>query len=183
MQRFPSAEPWLRMGRTSDFAPRDLDQARQLLQLVFDDISDADWEHGLGGTHVMAWCDDAVVGHASLTQRRLLHRGAALRVGYVEAVAVHPEHRRRGLGGRLMAVLERAICAAYDLGALGASDIGVPFYRQRGWLPWRGELSALSPKGVVPTPEERGCVHVFLTAREVDLDAELICEWRDGDAW
>ena len=36
-----------------------------------------------------------------------------------------------------MAPLERAIDAAYDLGALGASDIAVPFYASRGWQPWR----------------------------------------------
>jgi len=60
-------------------------------------MTDSDWDHGLGRQHVMAWRGDALVGHASLVLRRLLHGGVALRTGSVEAVAVHPEHRRRGL--------------------------------------------------------------------------------------
>jgi aminoglycoside 2'-N-acetyltransferase I len=117
--------------------------------------------------------------------RRMLHRGRALRTGYVECVAVHAGHRRAGVGGALMAPLERAIDAAYDLGALGASDMALPFYASRGWLVWRGALSALTPEGVVPTPDELGGILVRPAGAPggLDLDGELTCDWRDGEVW
>jgi aminoglycoside 2'-N-acetyltransferase I len=59
-----------------------------------------------------------------LVQRRVVHGGRALRVGYVEAVAVAPSHRRRGLGSAVMAVLEEALRQAYEAGALSATDDG-----------------------------------------------------------
>jgi aminoglycoside 2'-N-acetyltransferase I len=173
----------LKIGHTADFDAAELARARDLLYVVFDDMTECDWEHGLGGLHVMAWQGDAIVGHASLIQRRLLHGGAALRTGYVEAVAVHPDHRRVGLGGRMMEFLEGAIAHAYDLGALGASDEGALFYRQRGWALWRGPLSALTPAGVVRTPEEEGCIFVRQGQVSLDLDGELTCDFRDGDVW
>jgi aminoglycoside 2'-N-acetyltransferase I len=51
-----------------------------------------------------------------------------------------------------MTELERIIRAAYELGALGSTDEGLPFYRARGWQPWRGPTSALTISGVVRTP-------------------------------
>ena len=33
------------------------------------DISDADWEHGLGGLHAMVWEGAELVGHGSVVQR------------------------------------------------------------------------------------------------------------------
>ena len=83
----------------------------------------------------------------------------------------------------MMEVLERLIGLAYDIGALGATDIGAHFYRQRGWLLWRGELSALMPSGVVGTPDEQGGIFVFPAAHELDLEGELTCDFRNGDVW
>ena len=69
--------------------------ARELLYVVFDDMTEHDWEHSLGGLHALVMDGARVVGHAAIVQRRLLYGGRALRAGYVEGVAVHPEHRRR----------------------------------------------------------------------------------------
>lgn len=41
----------------------------------------------------MAWEGDALVGHASVIQRRLSIRGRALRTGYVEGVGVRADRR------------------------------------------------------------------------------------------
>lgn len=49
----------------------------------------------------------SVLAHGSVVQRRVLHNGRSLRVGYVEAVAVRPGLRRQGLGGQVMGALER----------------------------------------------------------------------------
>jgi aminoglycoside 2'-N-acetyltransferase I len=174
----------LRVAHTADFDETELERARLLLDLVFGDgMSDADWEHCLGGVHVLAFRGHELVGHAALVQRRLLYAGSALRAGYVEGVVVHPAHRRRGVGGRSMAELERIIARAFELGALAASDVGAAMYRKRGWLGWRGPVSALTPRGLERTPEEDGGVYVLEVTRKLDVTAPLAADYRDGDIW
>jgi aminoglycoside 2'-N-acetyltransferase I len=174
----------LRTAHTADLDPGALAAARALLDEVFaGEMTDADWEHGLGGVHALLWDGPALIGHASVIQRRLLHGGRALRTGYVEAVGVRPDRQRQGHGGALMAALERVLRDAYDLGALGSSDEGAAFYAARGWQLWRGPLSALTPSGIRPTPEEDGYIYVFPVTAPLDLSGELTCDWRDGDVW
>jgi len=174
----------LRLAHTADLDAATLAEARALLVQAFEgDFSDHDWEHALGGIHALAYQDGDLVGHASVVQRRLLHGGRALRCGYVEGVGVRAGARRRGHAGALMEALERVIRRGYELGALGATDMAAPFYAARGWLPWRGPTSALSPSGVIPTPEEDGSIYVLPAGAPLDLDGELTCDWRDGDAW
>jgi aminoglycoside 2'-N-acetyltransferase I len=74
------------------------------------------------------------------------------------------------------------IRAAYDVGALGATDDGARLYEARGWQRWEGPTSALTPDGVVRTAEDDGAVYV-LPVTELDVTGELICDWRDGDVW
>jgi aminoglycoside 2'-N-acetyltransferase I len=82
----------------------------------------------------------------------------------------------------MMDRIERMVRAAYDIGALGSSDEGQLLYRERGWVPWRGPLRALTPDGIVPTDDEAGAVLV-LVQDPVDLEAPLMCDWRAGDVW
>jgi aminoglycoside 2'-N-acetyltransferase I len=172
----------IRIAHTADLDAATLAAARALFDEAFDGtFTDADWEHGLGGIHALAYEGAELVGHASVVQRRLLYDGRALRTGYVEGVAVSPRHRRRGHASALMTELERIIQRAYDLGALGATDEAVGLYERHGWRAWQGPLSVLSPSGIVPTPEEQGAVYVL--AEDVDLTLELTCDWRDGDVW
>jgi aminoglycoside 2'-N-acetyltransferase I len=174
----------VRVAHTADVSPPTLKAARALLDQVFgEDMSDDDWEHALGGMHALAWAEGHLVGHASLIQRRLLHRGRALRTGYVEGVAVHPERRRQGYGTALMAALEHVIRGGYELGALGASPEAARFYTALGWLRWQGSTWALSPRGTVRTADEDDCVYVFPVTAELDLSGELTCDWRDGALW
>jgi aminoglycoside 2'-N-acetyltransferase I len=169
---------------TSAAGPAALAAAYGLLEEVFEgDFGAADWEHSLGGMHAFAWVGDALVGHGSVVQRRMLHNGRALRCGYVEGVGVRADQRRRGHGGAVMAALESVIRSAYDLGALGSTELGEPFYRSRGWLAWTGPLSALTPTGLRDTPEEQGAIYVFPGVIPLDLSAPLTCDWRDGDVW
>lgn len=176
----------LTVAHTADLPPAGLDACRALLQSAFDDWEEDDWEHCLGGLHVLVRDGAAVVAHAAVVMRRMVHGGRALRVGYVEGVAVAPDRKREGLGSRAMAAAERAVRGAYDLGALGSTDEGLPFYTGRGWVPWRGPLAALTPDGVVATPDELGAVLVLPVpeaAVALDLDGALTCDWRDGDVW
>ena len=41
----------------------------------------------------------------------------------------------------------------------------------------------LTPSGMRPTPEDDGCVFVLPVVVDVDPDAPLACDWRDGDVW
>ncbi len=159
-------------------------QAHALLAEVFDDLTDADWEHCLGGLHVLAYDGDHLVAHAALVQRRLLHGGRAWRTGYVEGVAVRPDRQRRGHGAAVMAVVEELARRAYELGALGATEAGAAFYAARGWLRWQGLTSALTPSGVVRTPDDDDAVFVLpLSFAPLDLHGRLVCDRRDGDLW
>jgi aminoglycoside 2'-N-acetyltransferase I len=173
----------VRIAHTADLDDATRQAARALLDDVFDgELTDEDWEHCQGGLHALTYDGDTLIGHAAVIQRRLAYDGTALRAGYVEGVGVHRDHRRRGHAGALMAALERIIRDGYDLGALGASDMALPFYAQRGWRAWEGPLSILTPDGIVPTPEEQGGILV-LTAT-LDLTRPLLCaDWRPGEVW
>ena len=174
----------IEVAHTAEIDGAVLDQARELLDVVFDgDMTDHDWEHSLGGMHAIGWRGDELVGHASVVQRRLVHGGRSLRTGYVEGVGVHPDWQRQGLGGHLMAELESIIAAAYDIGALGASDAAIDLYEHRGWVRWLGPTSAITPAGIVPTPDEDGYIYVLPCDRQLDIRAGLTCDWRDGDVW
>ncbi|HEY7430584.1 MAG TPA: GNAT family N-acetyltransferase [Streptosporangiaceae bacterium] len=173
----------LRTAHTADLDAATLAAARALLDEVFGHLPAPDWEHALGGMHALVWEDGELIGHAAVVQRRLLAGGRALRTGYVEGVGVRADRRGRGHAAAMMDALERVIRGAYELGALSASEDGAGLYRARGWSCWQGSLSALTPAGTVPTPEERGAVYVLAVAVPLDLAGELTCDWRDGDLW
>ncbi|MEU7427184.1 GNAT family N-acetyltransferase [Streptomyces sp. NPDC048362] len=173
----------LRLAHTADLAAADLHRVRALLDDAFDgDFSDQDFDHGLGGTHVLLHDDAGLAAHGAVVQRRVRHWGRWLRAGYVEAVAVRADVRRTGLGGRVMAELERLTDRAYDLGALSASEEGASLYASRGWQCWAGRVHALSPDGIVRLPDEEGGVWVRpALAGPLDPAQELVFDWRDGD--
>jgi aminoglycoside 2'-N-acetyltransferase I len=174
----------LRVAHTADLDPITLTAARALLYDVFDDMDETDWEHSLGGIHALVVENgEQVIGHAAVVQRRLLYRGQALRTGYVEGVAVRTDRRGYGHGAVMMAALERVIRGAYDLGALGASDLATTFYAHRGWTPWAGPTWAFTPDGIVRTPDEDDGIFVLPVTTEIDPTSPLTCDWRDGDVW
>ena len=86
----------VRTAHTAQLDPGTLADARSLLYAAFDDMTEDDWEHSLGGIHALAYEGGELAGHAAVVQRRLLHGGRALRAGYVEGVGVRAEYRRRG---------------------------------------------------------------------------------------
>ncbi|MGW3325151.1 GNAT family N-acetyltransferase [Streptomyces virginiae] len=170
---------------TAELTDTELREIRTLLDAAFDgDFADEDFEHALGGMHVLV--RDAggdLVAHGSVVMRRVVHQGRALRTGYVEAVAVRADARRRGLGGQVMARLEQVIGRAYVLGALSASQDGAALYLGRGWQVWGGRIGALSPDGPVPLPEEEGSTYVWAPPGGIRPDpaGRLDFDWRDGD--
>ncbi len=173
-----------RLVHTADLDAESRDDARRMLDEAFDgEFSDTDWENSLGGMHALICYHGALIAHAAVVARRLYYRDTVLRCGYVEAVAVREHWRGQGLGAAVMDAAEQVIRGAYPIGALGASEDAQGFYAARGWLPWRGALSALSPRGVVGTPDDDGCVFVLPGGSDLDLTADLTCDWREGDVW
>jgi aminoglycoside 2'-N-acetyltransferase I len=174
----------LRVLHTAELDATTVAEARALLRDAFEgDWTDTDWEHSLGGLHVVVREEGRLVGHASLVARRLLHAGRSLRAGYVEAVAVRADRRRQGIGDRLMDHVERLVRSAYDLGALSTTDLAEPFYANRGWQQWRGPTSVVAPGGIRRTPEDDGGVYVLPVSLPLDLEGALACDWREGDVW
>jgi aminoglycoside 2'-N-acetyltransferase I len=173
----------LQTAHTADLDAATLEAARALLDDVFDDMTDDDWEHSLGGMHALVWDGAELVGHASVVQRRLMHGGRALRAGYVEGVGVRASYRGRGHGAAMMVALERIVRGAYDLGALGAADEAADFYAARGWKLWQGPSSVLTPSGIQRTPEDDGGIYVLPVTVPLDLSGQLTCDWRGGDVW
>jgi len=147
------------------------------------EFSDADWEHALGGMHALICLHGALIAHAAVVQRRLIHRGVALRCGYLEAVAVREDWRGQGLGTAVMDAAEQVLRGAYQLGALSSSEAGREMYVSRGWQLWQGPSAVLSPAGVTPTPDDDGSLFVMPVSVELDTTAELTCDWRPGDVW
>jgi aminoglycoside 2'-N-acetyltransferase I len=155
-----------------------------LLVETFADGFDADdWDHALGGIHAVAAEDGAIVAHASVVQRRLIHRGRSLRAGYVEAVAVRPDRQRRGLGAAVMRALEPVVRGAYELGALAAGPDAGRLYVSLGWQPWQGATWTFTPRGIERTVDEDDGVYVLPVSAALDLAGDLVCDWRDGDVW
>jgi aminoglycoside 2'-N-acetyltransferase I len=174
----------LRTAHTADLDAATRAAARELLDAVFaGEMTDEDWEHCLGGIHALAWEGGELIGHGAVVQRRLLYAGEALRTGYVEGVAVHAGHRRRGAGAAMMEALGGVIRRAYRIGALGATEDGAALYAARGWRRWEGPTSMLTPGGVVRTPDEDGYIWVLDVEGALDFGRELTCDWREGDAW
>ena len=169
---------------TAEASADRLAEIRALLLAAFGgDFSDEDWEHALGGWHVVATEGRSVLSHAAVVPRRLEVGGRPLRAGYVEAVVTHPARRREGLGSRTMAELSRLLAGAFELGALstGAHE----FYRRLGWERWRGPTYVRHGTRLVRSPAEDDGIMVLRTAatQDVDLAAPIVCEARRGDDW
>ena len=124
-----------------------------------------------------------VVGHGSLVSRTLVCSGKTLQVGYVEAVAIEESHRRSGLGTSLMRRLGALICEGYPLGALSTGVHG--FYATLGWESWRGPTFVDGPGGRERTPDDDDDVMILRTplSPRLDLEGEIVCDWRRGDVW
>ncbi|WP_374120709.1 GNAT family N-acetyltransferase [Streptomyces sp. AN091965] len=172
----------LRTAHTADLTPTELAAARALMDRAFDgDFSDEDWDHGLGGVHALVHdAEGELLAHGSVVQRRVLHNGRSLRVGYVEAVATRPDSQRQGLGGQVMGALEDVVERAYDLGVLSPSEEGEKLYRAHGWQTWTGLVGTLGPRGVEEMPDEDA---PMIWGADLDPAHALLIDWRDGDVF
>jgi aminoglycoside 2'-N-acetyltransferase I len=170
--------------RTDELSGEELRRLRAVLNDAFDgSFSEDDWEHTVGGLHVLVQEDDVVVAHAAVVPRTLVAGPRSLSTGYVEGVATRRDRRHHGYATRAMRTAGSIITRDYELGALST---GVPdLYTPLGWVSWHGPTYVNSPAGRFRTADEDDGVMVLRTARtqEIDLTADLTCDWRAGDVW
>lgn len=158
---------------------------RHLLVEAFDgDFSDDDWEHTLGGWHVLVVADDDVmVAHAAVVPRVLYASGEPWRVGYVEGVATAPGKQRAGSGSLAMAEISVLIRHEFEMGALATGSH--EFYERLGWERWQGPTFVRRGSEVVRTADDDDAIMVlrFGPSAAVDVTMPLTCEGRRGDDW
>ena len=180
----------IRILPTSQLDTGQLDALRAMLERAFADDEDGplgeeDWQHALGGLHVLAEVAGRVVGHAAIVDRVLHVAGRPLRTGYVEGVAVEPSWQGTGVGSAVMAAAAEEIRARFQLGALATGRHR--FYERLGWRTWRGPSAVRTSTGRRPTPDEDGYILVLPTPQTpldpLPLDAPISCDWRRGDVW
>lgn len=132
--------------------------------------------------HVLGYLDGQLVAHALWLDRPLrAGDGPWLSSAYVEGVATHADHRRRGCGAAVMRRLQAEI-GGYELGALSPA---VPeWYARLGWERWRGPLW-IDHDGILEATPEEEIVLIFRTPRtpRLDLDASLTAPWRPFEPW
>ena len=174
----------VRTLRTAE-APAELLAA---IRAVLDDafaggFTEDDWDHSLGGWHIVVTDDDDVAAHAALVARPLEVDGRAVHTGYVEAVAVAPTRQRGGLGSLAMAELDRILQRNFAMGALSTGSPA--FYERLGWERWQGPTFVRRADGLERTAEEDDGIMVrrFGPSAGVDLTAAVSCDDRAGDVW
>ena len=176
----------LRVVRSAELSSSDWSTLTDLCVAAFNEPWDDYWESIGPGVHVIAEeAGRGIVAHAAIVDRLLYPGEATLWAGYVEAVAVWPDLQRRGLGTRVMDVIDAMIDEGYELGALGTGSHG--FYRRLGWVVWQGPTSIRERDGsLARSPYEDGGIMVRLTSMTpagLDLSLPIAVDWRPGDVW
>lgn len=157
---------------------------RSLLDRAFDgDFTDEDWEHALGGVHATLVENDVVMAHAAVVPRDVRINGRWFRAGYVEAVATHPDLHGKGLGSQVVDAITDIIRDRDELGVLSTG--AQQFYERLGWERWRGRSTVLEDGEPRRTSDDDASLMVLRTrhSETVELDGEIACTARSGDAW
>ncbi len=173
----------LRVRPADALTPSDRSAIVALCEAAFDEDFGRLFELLPGSTHVLAHLGGTLVSHACWVTRQL-QPGALppLRAAYVEAVATLPAYGGRGYGSAVMTRLAAEIARGdYDLGALAPARYA--FYERLGWERWRGPTAIRTDRGLLPTPDDDVLILRLPRTPELDLDAPLSAEWREGELW
>jgi aminoglycoside 2'-N-acetyltransferase I len=178
----------LRRLRTDELTAEEITAIRNMLVVAFgpdeeEGFGEEDWDHAVGGLHIVLEIGGEIVAHASVVERELHVGRRPVRTGYVEAVGTAPPHQRKGHGTAVMREVGAYIRDAFELGALGTGEHA--FYERLGWETWRGPSYVRTSTGLKRTAEEDGYILVLRTPRSppLSLTEPISCEWRPGDVW
>lgn len=169
--------------RTDELAPADVDAIRRLLDAAFAGrFEETDWDHALGGQHVIVREAGEIVAHGAVVARTIWIGVDEHEVGYVEAVATAPGSQGRGHGTTVMRAIADEIASRHRVGVLSTGESH--FYERLGWQRWLGPTSVRSSTGdLVRTPDEDDGIMVLAPAGIVDRRAAITCAERAGDDW
>jgi aminoglycoside 2'-N-acetyltransferase I len=184
--RHPQGVVQPRSVPSADLSPAELELLRRFLDEAFAGRFDEDdWNHTVGGVHVLAYEGRLVLAHAAVVGRTLWADGRSVQTGYVEGVATRRDRRGEGHATRVMREAGRTIRQQYQLGALSDGADIPGFYVRLGWERWQGPTFVASPEGPLRTADEDDSVMVLRTPSTGDLEltAALTCDWRSGDVW
>lgn len=176
--------PAIEVFPTSTAPDGHLAAIRRLVDAAFgSEFAETDWEHALGGWHVVAVAKGTVVSHAAVVPRHLWFGHRELAAGYLEAVATDPAVQGHGIGSRVMDQAATLLRREFQVGALAT---GRPsFYERLGWERWQGPSSVWRGDERLPTPEDDGGLMVlrFGFGDDLVLTEAMTCEPRPGDDW
>jgi aminoglycoside 2'-N-acetyltransferase I len=157
---------------------------RGLLSAAFGErFSDDDWDHAVGGRHIVARTGEGIVGHAAVVPRRLWIADRGFDAGYVEAVATRPDLQRRGVATQLTTIVDEVVRAGHEIGALST---GAPtLYERLGWRRWKGASYVRRATTLDRSADEDDGIMVLLfgPSNDVDVTADIVCAERRGDDW
>jgi aminoglycoside 2'-N-acetyltransferase I len=176
--------PRVAVFRTDEASVELLRAVRRLLDRCFaGEFADDDWDHTVGGWHVVLADDTGPLAHAAVVSRTLEVGGRPFHSGYVEGVGTAPERQGEGLGSLAMVELDAVLRAHFELGALSTDRS--TFYGRLGWERWAGPTFVRQEEALLRTADEDDGVMVlrFGASRHIDLGAPIVCEARSGDDW
>jgi aminoglycoside 2'-N-acetyltransferase I len=178
--RVPDIKVFATDEASADFL---LDIRRIVVEAFEGRFSDEDWDHALGGTHVVVTEGDEVISHASVVTRILEVGGQPIRTGYIEGVGTAPARQGQGLGSLAMTEITALVRRDFEMGALSTEAHG--FYENLGWERWRGPTFVRRGSETVRSAEEDDGIMVlrFGGTEHLDLTATIACEGRSGDDW
>jgi aminoglycoside 2'-N-acetyltransferase I len=158
---------------------------RGLLDAALDgEFGDEDWDHTVGGWHVLVLeGDDDVLAHAAVVPRTIEVGSRAFQAGYVEGVATRPGRQGEGHGSAAMAAAGELVRTHFELGVLSTGRWS--FYGRLGWERWAGPSWVRRADGLERSEDDDDGLMVlrFGPSAGVDLAAPITCEERPGDDW
>lgn len=170
---------------TAELTSRELAEIRALCDEAFGgEYSDDDFDHALGGVHVIAFDGDRMISHAALVPRDLTAGSALVRVGYVESVVTHPAWQGRGYGTAVMRRVGELIAVRFKLGVLSTGEH--EFYSRVGWESWEGPTFVdHGVDGLQRTADDDDSIMILrhLASPPVTKTDVLVCSPRQGDDW
>jgi aminoglycoside 2'-N-acetyltransferase I len=158
-------------------------ELKELLERSFEgDFSQEDWLHTFGGARFVGHLGDQVVAHGAVVPRKMHIDGESVDVGYVEAIAVVPNHWRNGYGSLLLADITSFCKSNFSLSMLSTDE--KDFYSKSGWRVFQGMSYVLQDGKEFRTEDEDDGL-MFILGDEPGLKEprKVVCNSRSGDDW
>jgi GNAT superfamily N-acetyltransferase len=138
------------------------------------------------GLHVIGRLDDdKLVAHLVITDRYLRTEGHPhFRTAYFDAVATHPDFRKRGYAGALINKALEICSGRYDLLALATNE--PTLYSKHGCVKWQGmQINETEDgKGVENSAEQNNLMILPCdVSLKLDLSKPMTANWRPGGGW